>query len=148
MFWTDLIDNNKYQKLDKSTIGTEKVILSENINIDNEPDTLKEFLGLVDKQDHQRYIITRNYFLDMKEVINEIYRVLKKEHYFVLLIGENTVCGIRAPTAKVLSKYAEQKGFISVAIINDEIKNFGFMTKRNKNAGIIQNEKLLIFKKY
>lgn len=147
MFWTNLIDNNEYQKLDRNTIGTEKVRLSQKINIDDEPKILKKFLGLVVKRDLERYIITRNYFLDMEKVISEIYRVLKPQRYFVLLIGENTVCGMKAPTAKVLSEYARRDGFSFVAVINDKIRNFGFMTKRNKNAGIIQKEKLLIFKK-
>lgn len=147
LFWANLIDTNEYQKLNKNTIGTENVALSQDISIEDEPEILKNFLSVVGKKDRGRYVITRNYFLDMKKVIKEVYRVLREDKYFVLLIGENTVCSIKSPTAKIISAYASQEGFSFVAEIDDEIKNFGFMTKRNNTAGIIQKEKLLIFKK-
>lgn len=148
MFWTELINNEQYGELERNTIGTERVSMLEK---DKDTDTkiiiLKKFLDQIKEKNIERYIITRKYFLEMQESINEIHRVLLPGGHFVLLIGENTVCGIKAPTAKILSEYCKEKGLEQISEIEDQIQTFGFMTRRNKTAGIIDKEIILIFKK-
>ncbi len=146
LFWTGLTDPKKLSEVDRKTIGTERVsMLEKTKKIDDK--TLHDFLQKIQKKNKERFVITYRYFVDMRMTIQEFYRVLKPGGYFVLLIGENTVCGIKSPTSQVLENYAEMEGFSLVTRVEDKIKTFGFMTKRNKTAGIINTEKLLVFKK-
>ena len=148
LFWTGLTDKNQFMYLDKHTIGTERVsLLSKNMEMSDITDTLNNFLKKIQTKNSERYVITRKYFTDMRQVISEIHRVLKPDGHFVLLIGENTVCGLKAPSAKILTEFCQQQGFRIVAEVEDTIRSFGFMTRRNKTAGIIKKEKILIFKK-
>ncbi len=148
LFWTKLVTTDEFSKIDSETIGTEKVSLLSKFKEDSSEDPyLKKLLSHIMKKNKERYIITKKYFIDMRKVIKEIYRVLAPNGYFVLLIGDNTVCNTRIPNGEILTRYAVKEGFNLITTIEDQIKTFGFMTRRNKTAGIIDREQIIILRK-
>jgi len=148
MYWLEFIDQEKFRKVDVNTIGTERVYVEDfkTMNKTNYP-LVDKYVELIKKNDKERALITYKYFNEMQEVISEIFRVLKPNKFFILVIGNNKVTKIPIPNHKILSDIAERTGFIKEDAYVDDIKYHGFMTKRNKTAGIINSEWILVFKK-
>ncbi len=92
-------------------------------------------IGLIGKNKDERL---NNYFRDMKKVCSEIYRVLKNDKYFVMIIGSNTnqTGGIRLE--KTIIQNCEEIGLKLVKSILKPIKGM-----RNT----MKDEYLLFFQK-
>lgn len=95
----------------------------------------------------QRAHIASNYLVEMQDSLAEAVRVLKKNGYFVLVIGNNQVCGYEFNTQEYLCSILETLGLKIVLKLIDDIKSYGLMTKRNKTADIITREYILVFQK-
>lgn len=83
----------------------------------------------------------------MKIAIDESIRVLKPGGYFVMVIGNNTVCGHEFDTQAYLTEYMISKGLSLEFKLIDDIKSYGLMTKRNKTASRISCEYVLVLRK-
>jgi tRNA G10 N-methylase Trm11 len=94
-----------------------------------------------------RAYITYTYLIEMKESFSKFYNLLKKDGYFVMVIGNNTIAGFEFMTHEYLIEIAESIGFLTKLILIDDIKSRGLMTKRNKTASVISREYIVIFKK-
>jgi hypothetical protein len=94
-----------------------------------------KMIGLIGKNKDERL---NNYFRDMKKVCSEIYRVLKNDKYFVMIIGSNTnqTGGIRLE--KTIIQNCEEIGLKLVKSILKPIKGM-----RNT----MKDEYLLFFQK-
>ena len=145
MFWLDLINKESLKDLDKNNIGTERVLKDEEGSI--VPEFLKRDFKIIEKINSKRAQIVLRYFKDMNEIMKNAYRILKKGRYFILVLGNNRVCGRIIKNHKFLSKLGEEAGFKTEAILVDKIRSRGMITKRNKTAGIIRDEYILILKK-
>ena len=83
----------------------------------------------------------------MKEALKESARVLKKGGYMVLVVGPNKVCGYDFDTPKFLRLIAEGYGMRTELLLVDSIKKYGMLTMRNKTAGIIMVEHVIVMRK-
>lgn len=149
LYWLDLLDVDKFRELDSKIIGTEKVYIKDYQKLHlTGVEILDEILRKVFKRDKIRAYVTYNYFNEMKKVFAEIQRVLEPGRHFILLIGNNEVKGLKVPSHQILAEIALKSGFSSVyRPLVDKIKSRGLMTKRNKTAGLINSEWLIIFRK-
>lgn len=149
LYWLDLLDVDKFRELDSKIIGTDKVYIKDYQKLHlTGVEILDEILRKVFKRDKIRAYITCNYFNEMKKVFAEIQRVLEPGGHFILLIGNNEVKGLEVPSHQILAEIALKSGFSSVyRPLVDKIKSRGLMTKRNKTAGLINSEWLIIFRK-
>ena len=95
----------------------------------------------------ERAYIVGNYLNEMKLALDESYRVLKKDGYMIIIIGNNTVCNRPFDTQDYLTTYLQSKGMQIQFKLIDDIKSYGLMTKRNKTASTISCEWVLVFKK-
>ena len=95
----------------------------------------------------ERAYIVGNYLNEMKLALDESIRVLKKNGYMVIVIGNNTVCNRPFDTQDYFTTYLESKGMKLQFKLIDDIKSYGLMTKRNKTASTISCEWVLVFKK-
>ena len=145
--WLNLSDSETLRKIDHKTIGTEN-IFSSDIEIDklniNYADKL---IDRIEKKDKKRAYIVYKYFFDMKQSIQKLYKILKKDKYLIIVIGDNTIRELYIPTHRILSDILTRNGFVKEKILKDKIKYRGFMKKRNHTAGIIDYEWILIFRK-
>lgn len=145
MFWLDLINDESLKDLDKNNVGTERILkIEESLNV---PEFLKKDFFAIKKLDPKRAQIVLRYFQDMEKVMVNAFRILKKDRYFILILGNNRVCGRIVKNHKLLSKLGEEVGFKTELILVDEIRSRGMITKRDKSGGIIKDEYILVLKK-
>jgi len=91
--------------------------------------------------------IAAQYLCEMREALTECTRVLKPEGYLVLVIGNNHICGHEFLTVDYLETLLRRTGLSLRLRLIDDIKSRGLMTKRNKTAGMIAQECVLVFQK-
>jgi len=145
--WTDLAKPEELVSLDSKIIGRENFRKSE-ITISKtgiEPADI--MIERIYKLNPVRATIVCNYLFEMKEALNEMIRVLKKNGFLVLVVGNNRVCGEEFNTQEYLCDFLLNKGLNLQFKLIDNIKSYGLMTKRNKTADIISREWILVFKK-
>ena len=83
----------------------------------------------------------------MIEVIKELHRVLKKDGYLVLVVGDNKVLGRWIGTYRLLADIVVNEGFRELVVLKDRIKSRSMMTRRNGSGGLIKEEYVMIFQK-
>ena len=146
--WLNIADKNGIKELKAKNIGREDYKKSE-ISVPKTgiktADTLLKTLSLEGNQ--ERAHIVANYLLEMEHAIDECIRVLKRGGYFIMVIGNNTVCGHEFDTQAYLTEYMIAQGLSLEYKLIDDIKSYGLMTKRNKTASRISCEWILVLKK-
>lgn len=145
LLWLGYTEKEIYE-LDKTSIGTEQNSLKfeiKELGI-NSIDTL---INCTYSKSRERGLMVYNYFENMLKVFEEMYRLLKKDGYTILVVGDNKVLGKKVDTYRLLTDIAIKKGFEKTAILKDEIRTRSMMTKRNGTGGIIKNEYATILKK-
>lgn len=145
--WTQLATVRELLHLDKKNIGRENYRKSE-IKISKTgiaaADKLIETVFVIKPE---RANIICNYILEMKDAFNETIRVLKKNGFLVLIVGNNKVCNKEFNTQEYFTEYLISQGLKLQFKLIDDIRSYGLMTKRNKTADIISREWILVFKK-
>lgn len=151
IYWLDLLTKEELCKLDKELIGTERALREEYEGLGfSSLTTLKKLNRLLKKLakiDRQRAYIAYKYFLDIDQVLSEIYRVLRAHGHFVLVIGNNRFYGIGFPSSQILIDMAKAQLFELESAYVDTIRSRGLMTKRNKTADMISCEWVLVLRK-
>lgn len=151
LWWLDMVEpsTDGLSEFAKQFVGTERVPYEEYKElslVDNR--RADEVLKYIYKSSPERAGIVSRYFRDMCLVMTEVYRVLKPGGYFVLVIGDNTVCGKVVENHNILAEIAQDDiGFSLEAILVDSIRSRGLITKRHETAGVIADEWVLMLKK-
>lgn len=146
--WLDLLNEFSLRELDSLAIGRENYLKAEykefkKTNIKEADDILNKIYY----KNSLRACIASNYLQEMNQSLNNLEKLLKKNGFLVLVIGNNTICNNEFETQKYITKMIEDLGLTLKFKLIDEIKSYGLMTKRNKTANIITREWILVFKK-
>lgn len=149
LFWMGMTDAAEIRNIDGKNIGREDYHKKEydkkyTTSIDAADRVLEE---LYCKGKKVRACIVGNYLNEMKVALDESYRVLKPGGHMIIIIGNNTVCGLSFNTQDYLTSYLQSKGMQLKFKLIDDIKSYGLMTKRNKTANTITSEWVLVLKK-
>lgn len=145
LFWLGFTEQ-EVTDLKKASIGSESVQKDYEIS----PLGIKSIDLLLDYAlplSSERAFMVHKYFRDMVESLKEMYRLLKKEGYLILVVGDNKVLGKKVDTYRLLADAASQIGFAEIVTLKDTIRNRSMMTKRNGTGGLIKNEYVVIIKK-
>jgi DNA modification methylase len=145
--WTGLAKVEELRKLDMMNIGRENYRKAEIEIIKTGIRSADDLIEIIYQIKPERANIVCRYLIEMKSALNEIIRVLKKDGYLILIVGNNKVCNIEFNTQEYLTKYLLKMGLNLQVKFIDDIKSYGLMTKRNKTADIISREWVLVFKK-
>jgi hypothetical protein len=132
--------------LEKGSIGTERVSVSIKI-LPLNVCTIDEEIAEIGKHSRQRAAQVFKYFKDMLDSLEEIKRVLRKNSYAIIVIGDNRVLNKRVETYRLLADAANKIGFEEIVVLKDTIRSRSMLTKRNGTGGIIKDEYLIILKK-
>lgn len=146
--WLDLCSPNDMMELKRKTIGREEFRLRDceeipRLNISS----IDTAVSNVGKRDVKRAAVVGYYLYEMRKSLIEIHNALKVGGSLVLVASNNQIAGRNFPTAKYLKVLCENIGFVSKFVLVDEISSRGLMTKRNKTAGIITREYVLLCEK-
>lgn len=150
LWWLGLIDPTPEAvgQYDKKLIGTERLAEDEYMEVNcvgNEE--ADNFIEKIYSADKKKAGIISKYFSDMRASLREIARVLKPGGYCILVVGNNLVLRKPIPNNKILSEIANDEGLITRAVLVDEIRSRGLITKRHDTAGIIADEWVILLQK-
>ena len=106
-----------------------------------------KLLDRIFKKNMKRASIAGVYLNEMRDVISELYRVLRKGGYLVMIAANNKICGNNFKTQEFLRSIAREVGLNEVLLLIDDIKSRGLMTKRNSTASVISREWVVVFRK-
>lgn len=149
LYWLEMTDAAEIRTIDGKNIGREDYHKKEydkkyTTGIAEADKVLEE---LYSRGKKERACIVGNYLNEMQEALDESYRVLKPGGHMVIIIGNNTVCGLSFDTQDYLTSYLQSKGMQLKFKLIDDIRSYGLMTKRNKTANTITSEWVLVLQK-
>jgi DNA modification methylase len=146
--WLGLAESHQIKALENKNIGREHLpkAISNNLQITGIK-AADDVLKLIHKKNPLRAAIAGVYINEMRSAITEMARVLKPGGFVVLVIGNNEVCGHTFQSSEYMSHLLAEAGLNPIMKLVDEIKSRGLMTKRNKTAGIISREWVLVYQK-
>ena len=110
-------------------------------------DSIDSLVDSTLSKSRERGLMVYKYFENMIEALKEMYRVLNKRGYAILVVGSNKVLGKEVKTYRLLRDAATTLGFNEVAILKDEIRTRSMMTARNGTGGLIRDEHVIVLKK-
>lgn len=147
LLWLGLLSEEEFSHLNRDIIGSENTSLRntefKSLGIES-VDSLIKWASAISSQ---RAANLYKYFFDMKLALSEMYRVLKKDRYAVIVVGNNKVLGRYVETYKLLADLAVSAGFELEAVFRDEIRGRGMITKRHNSGGLIKEEFVLVLRK-
>lgn len=147
-YWLGLGSYEDLCALDASMIGTERLTYDEYRDLTAVGHSVADqFVEQVYSKDRHRARLMASFFNDMKVCFANIFRALKTEGYFVLIVGNNRVLNSRIPNHQILADLASLEGFKVKLMLIDEIRSRGLMTKRNTTADLIPDEWIIVFQK-
>ena len=146
--WLGLTGPQTLKQLENASIGREHFKKSDEAQIPEvgiaHADSLVSAIRLVNPT---RAAICAFYLVEMRAAVREMVRVMKPSGKAVLVIGDNSVCGLQFPSTRYLTEMFEGAGARSVLKMTDTIKSRGLLTKRSGGAEAIAHETILVFEK-
>lgn len=139
---------DEVRNIDRNTVGTERVYKKEYERESKcgHPE-LDKMIAAVYQFYPRRAYMAAKYLTDMKRFLCECNRILKQDGHVFLVIGNNKVCGTWFPMDKAITDFAYNSGLVLYRSLVDSIPSRGLMTKRNRTASVIPEERILWFKK-
>ena len=99
-------------------------------------------------KEKKRYgICLYKYFLDMREITRQIFRVLKRNAYLTYVIGNSTINKTNFNTAKVFTEICRNIGFKIDLMLERPYYAYRMARKRNSHSNTIKNDIFIIAKK-
>ena len=149
LFWLEWITDNTIAELDTQIIGTERVYSKDFSEDDIKGRFWEDDIRNLLLVDRWRAQIVHDYFIRMEQSIELFSSYLKKNCYFVLIIGNNIIRGQKIPNNMILHHFAEKYNFtyLKDRSNKDKIKQRSLPAQRNKTAGVMDYEYIMVYQK-
>lgn len=146
--WLGMAPSDRLRELEKLNIGREHFAKSD-YSVEREPlvPSAREVLTKINSINPLRSHIAETYLREMDEAANAIVSRLRQNGHLILVIGDNMICGHNFPTSQFVKDIFNSKGLTTSLELVDDIRSRGLMTKRNKTAGTIEREHVIVFQK-
>lgn len=146
--WLDLLQDETFAQLHTASIGREHFRKASSAVCPSTGVLSADLLiQKIFKTNPTRGAIVSNYLVEMESALSEMYRVLKVGGSLVLIIGDNEVCKLPFKSSDYLTEICGRIGLKLELKLVDCIHSRGLMTRRNKTAGLISREWVLLFRK-
>lgn len=156
LLWLGLATDKSITTIGHNTIGNEHAPQSAHISDDmkliwgkyeSELPELKWKLQQLRKQSLERAKDVALYFYNMKKVLLEMHRVLKKGAPAIIVMGNSKVSGQPFETHRYLIRVAENVGFKLKVTLRDPIRSRGMLSGRHITGGYIEDEYVMVLVK-
>jgi len=117
--WLDLIKDGELQLDSKLMGGQVDQKMGNNLN----SKSLTKSLKFIEQEDSKRAKEVLAFYIDLNKAMIQAHRILKKNKYFCVVIGNRTVKKVKLPTDFIVAELAESLGFQTVDIIVRNIPN-------------------------
>ena len=146
--WLDLTPSRGLRQLEDQTIGREHHAKASWADVGSTGiDHADALIAEIAEQNSSRAKIVGTYLIEMRAALAEAVRVLRPGGCFILVIGDNTVCGRRFASSDYLRLMLEGMGMTTILSLVDPIPSRGLMTRRNETAGLIASESVIVLRK-
>lgn len=146
--WLGLADPVRLSDLEAKSIGREHLPIFRRTECKYDfPVAYAKLVDKIAKRNPARADITQQYLHDLKTALVEMARVTAPGGHIVMVVGDNMVCGIPLRNDAYITEVLTDAGLTLEVALLDQIKSRGLMTKRNKTAGVISRESILVFAK-
>lgn len=106
-----------------------------------------KLIELIAQTNPTRATIAATYLSEMHLALREAVRVLRPGGHFVLVIGDNTVCGHSFKSSDYLKQMLEQMGLVTILWLIDPIRSRCLITRRATTANVILHESIIVLRK-
>ena len=146
--WLGIAGVGQLRPLEDATIGREhfRRVKHDDV-VETGISAADDLLTAIRKENPTRALIASTYLVEMKDALCEAVRVLRRGGHFILVIGDNTVCGRRFATSQYLETMLHDLGMTTRLALVDDIKSRGLMTRRAATAGVIASEYVIVLRK-
>lgn len=108
--WIDIFDDpNMASGVDNGLLGGKA---TKDLNHTLKSEYLNEALEKITKKDEKRAKDVLSFYIDLEKCLNQAYKVLKKNKYFCIVIGNRLVKQVRLPTDFIIAELGEKIGFL------------------------------------
>jgi len=145
--WLGLAEAGQLKPLENATIGREHLLRADVRRVETSVAAANTVISRIADKNPLRAAICATYLNEMESVFDEVHKVVRPGGKLILVIGNNEVCGQEFMSSDYLCEMIERTGFRRELVLIDEIKSRGLMTKRNRAAGVITREWVLVFAK-
>jgi len=123
LYWLRLVDDHR--ELELKLIGTPRVFRAEyrSWSPSSGLPILHQCLKEIARRDRKSAYVAGKYFADMEATLREVRRVLRQDGRYCLIVGTNTMRGVRLPTYLILDALAHRIGFEREAIFVYDVIN-------------------------
>ncbi len=119
--WLDLLPNGK-KDIDSELLGGSNAVDLHDPVV-SQSDTLRQAVSLIAERDERRAREVVSFYRDLQKALVRASRLLKRQRYFVVVIGNRTVKDINLKTDIIISELCEELGFTTQAILYRGIPN-------------------------
>ena len=95
-------------------IGSEKINGAQYTEL---PDKTESIIRQLEELDRKKSSVLRKYFTEMKTVLAEMYRVLRKDSPAIVVVGPSIMRGIDVQTHHCLAEIAQEMGFSVIGVV-------------------------------
>lgn len=148
--WLHLTTEHDLLSSKKKYIGTESFCSKDeekDLSILNDSELLKQYYYKIYDIDKKRALVVKKFFDEMKKNLQEVYRVLKKDSKYIIVIGNCCIRKINIDSWKVLEDLSRVIGFTYMNHISYEIQNPYIRIPRKGQGGKIAIDHILIIQK-
>ncbi|MHB8283213.1 MAG: hypothetical protein ACYDD1_00895 [Caulobacteraceae bacterium] len=146
--WLGLTPGGRSRVYEEQSIGREHLRQTEsNQLVPTGCEEADRRLEEIEMLNPSRARIAHRYMIEIACAIKEASRVLKPGGHMTLVVGPNSVASLEFNTPRYLRNLAVCSGLSVRLHLIDHIASRGLMTKRNKTAGLIDQESVFLLSK-
>ncbi len=146
---------DSYNRLQAHYIGTEKVPIEEcNLRMNHKFGirSLDGVIRNISKCSIKKAGVVHRFFSEMKQVLRECARVLRHDKRIVLVVGDNTICGVKVKTSDLLMNLVDGTLGSHLVVENKTTRKIDsskrkFPTQRGNRSRGIKKETVIVLRR-
>lgn len=148
--WLGLLTEEELRNKKSKYVGTEKINTkteSKDLSILKDSADLFNIYNNLLKVDMKRAIIVKKFFEDMKINLINVHNYLKKNGYYMIVIGNSKIRNIEIDSSSIIKEIALKNGYVVDNKFSYKIKNPYINIPRNGRGGKIAFDNVIILQK-